>query len=202
MNVVYLKNAKNLFNKKTNVSLSNKKLNPSLAKTAMLAGMLTISSVAMAQPPYSPDMIKTGNMWSFKAYDDAAVDQNQLVAAQKICFEYAGVSGNHQLYTWYSATFAGWSGKAVQEGDKIYLHGDFAKGNGHSSIQMETLVEPPIHGSAGTWQEWRDDGQGGVTVSFAKTRALRTGNCTITAAEAAALPPLMAGNPVITDVTP
>ena len=166
--------------------------------TTLFAG----TSLAVAAPPYQPDFVTGGNMWSFKAYDDASPDHTQLVAAQEICFEYAGISGNHQLYTWYSQTFPGWRGRAVQEGDQIFIHGDYADGAGHSSIQLETLVAPTINGSAGTWQEWRHDRANGTTVNFAKTRALRQGNCTMSEKEAAALKPLLRGDPVITNVAP
>lgn len=171
-------------------------------KTITLTALFAGTSMAVAAPPYQPDFVTDGNKWSFKAYDDASPAHTQLVAAQEICFEYAGTSGNHQLYTWYSATFPGWSGRAVQEGDQIFIHGDFADGAGHSAIQLDTLVAPTINGSAGTWQEWRHDRTNGTTINFAKTRALREGNCTISAKEAAALKPLMKGNPVITNVSP
>ena len=181
-------------------TIKTKKIN--MSKIFILIGALGLASYAHANPPYQPDFVKQGNKWSFKAYDDASPDHTQLVAAQDICFEYNGTSGNHQLYTWYSETFAGWSGRAVQEGDQIFIHGDFANGAGHSSIQLDTLVAPTIYGSAGTWQEWRHDDKNGTTVSFAKTRALRQGNCTLTARQAAKLTPLLDGNPVITNVAP
>ena len=181
---------------------STKNIINNLIKTSVATGVLTMSSLTFASPPYLPDFVKGGNKWSFKAYDDASLDHTQLVAAQEICFEYAGISGNHQLYTWYSQTFPGWSGRAVQEGDQIFIHGDFANGAGHSAIQLDTLVAPTIHGSAGTWQEWRHDDQNGMTVNFAKTRALREGDCILSARQAAKLPPLLEGNPVITDVAP
>lgn len=161
-----------------------------------------IASVSFAVPPYQPDMVAGGNKWSFRAYNDAVPNHTELVSAQGICFEYAGLSGNHQLYTWYSDTFPGWSGTAVQNGDQIFLRGDYAKGAGHSSIQIETLVNPPIYGSAGYWQEWRHGGANGVTIGFATTRALREGDCTITAKQAAARTPLLTGDPLITNVTP
>lgn len=182
--------------------LSVKKSCHSLIKLSVVTGMLGMSSMAYATAPYLPDFVKDGNRWSFKAYDDASLDHTQLVAAQVICFEYAGISGNHQLYTWYSETFPGWSGNAVQEGDQIFIHGDYANGAGHSSIQMDTLVAPTINGSAGTWQEWRHDGANGTTVNFAKTRALREGDCTLSARQAAKLAPLLDGDPVITNVVP
>lgn len=171
-------------------------------KAGMLVVLSSVTSIVSAEPPYRPDFVTGGNKWSFKAYDDASPNHTQLVAAQGICFEYAGTSGNHQLYTWYSDTFPGWSGKAVQEGDQIFIHGDFAEGAGHSSIQLETLVAPTINGSAGMWQEWRHDGADGATVYFAKTRALREGNCLISARDASRQKPLLTGNPVETDVTP
>ena len=171
-------------------------------KLSVATALLATSSLSFAVAPYLPDFVKDGNKWSFKAYDDASPNHTQLVAAQVMCFEYAGISGNHQLYTWYSETFPGWSGNAVQEGDQIFIHGDYAEGAGHSSIQLDTLVAPTINGSAGTWQEWRHNGANGNTVNFAKTRALREGNCVLSARQAAKLTPLLVGDPVITDVTP
>lgn len=173
-----------------------------VTRSFIVTSLLVSSTLAFAVPPYQPDFVAQGNKWSFKAYDDASPDHTTLVAAQDICFEYNGTSGNHQVYTWYSETFPGWSGRAVQEGDQIFIHGDFANGSGHSAIQLDTLVAPTIYGSAGTWQEWRHDGKNGVTVSFAKTRALREGNCTLSASQAAKLKPLLEGSPVLTDVTP
>ena len=191
---------------KTTCCINPLTMTKSLTAVATLAGLLSVAPLTFASPPYHPDFVSGGNKWSFRSYDDASVDQTQLVSAQTICFEYDGVSGNHQRYTWYSETFPGWSGKAVQEGDLLYMYGDFAGGLGHSSLQMETLVSPPIYGSSGTWQEWRQNVSGGVTtsttVSFAKTRSLREGNCTLTAIEAANLPPLLTGSPVLTDVVP
>ena len=181
---------------------SLKSFSKTVIKTSIVSCLVGMSLSVFAAPPYLPDFVKSGNKWSFKAYDDSSLDHTQLVAAQDICFEYAGISGNHQLYTWYSETFPGWSGKAVQEGDQLFIHGDYANGAGHSAIQLDTLVAPNIYGSAGTWQEWRHDGSTGITVNFAKTRALRQGDCTLTAREAAKLPPLLEGNPVITDVAP
>lgn len=167
-----------------------------------IAGFCILAVNVHAAPPYLPDMVKGGNKWSFKAYDDADPNHAVLVSAQGICFEYDGVDGNHQRYVWYSDTFPGWRGFAVQEGDQIFLHGDYAAGAGHTSIQIETLVSPPIYGSAGYWQEWRDNSIGGETIGFANTRALREGNCTISAKQAAEQQPLLEGNPLTTDVTP
>lgn len=181
--------------------LKNRDMNKSKL-TIISIILLAVSSTASAIPPYQPDFVTDGNRWSFKAYDDASIDHTTLVSAQVICFEYAGVVGNHQVYTWYSETFPGWSGRAVQEGDQIFIHGDFADGQGHSSIQLDTLVAPTINGSAGTWQEWKHGGDYGSTVSFAKTRALREGSCTLSAREAAKQAPLLEGSPVLTDVTP
>lgn len=164
--------------------------------------LLLFATSSHAVPPYQPDMVKAGNKWSFRTYDDSSPNQTELVSAQGICFEYAGLSGNHQRYTWYSDTFPGWSGTAVQEGDQIFLHGDYANGAGHTSIQIETLVNPPIYGSAGYWQEWRHNGANGTTIGFATTRALREGSCSITAKQAAALAPLLNGDPLTTDVVP
>ena len=183
-------------------------LNTAMAKkSAMLLtlGTLLLAPAAFAVPPYQPDMVTGGNKWSFRAYDDSSPNHTELVVAQGICFEYAGLRGNHQLYTWYSDSFAGWRGMAVQNGDQIFLVGDYAAGAGHTSIQIETLVAPTppqVNGSAGYWQEWRENTTNGVTIGFAMTRSLREGNCLITAKQAAALKPLLTGNPLITNVVP
>ena len=169
---------------------------------AATLALLLLAPASYAVPPYQPDLITGGNKWAFRTYDDSSPNQTELASAQGICFEYAGVLGNHQRYTWYSDTFPGWSGTAVQEGDQIFLHGDYAKGAGHTSIQMETLVSPPIYGSAGYWQEWRHNGANGTTIGFATTRALREGYCSITAKQAAALAPLLKGDPLTTNVIP
>ena len=88
------------------------------------AGKVTSSTT----PTYKPDYVAGGNRWSFKAYDNSDPDHTTLVSAQVLCFEYAGTAGNHIKYTWYSETFPGWSGSAIQEGDEIFLHGDYANG--------------------------------------------------------------------------
>lgn len=175
------------------------------AKMAVLMGLLVVTPFSFAVPPYTPDFVTNGNRWSFKNYDDEHPDQLVLASAQIVCFERAGTLGNHMQYTFYSESFPGWRGRAVQEGDQLYMHGDYADGQGHNTIQLDSLVAttpPNVNGSAGMWQEWRSDGKGGSTVKFAKTRALREGNCTLTAAQAAKQAPLMVGDPVTTDVVP
>lgn len=168
---------------------------------AIVFCIASMSFDAMAVPPYQPDMVQGGNRWTFRAYNDADPNHAVLVQEQIVCFEYAGTVGNHQRYTWYSESFPGWRGIATQEGDLVYLHGEFADGRGHSSIQIETLVSPPIYGSAGVWQEWRENRKYGTNIAFAKTRALREGDCTLSAEQAAALPPLLFGSPVTTDTS-
>jgi len=171
-----------------------------LATIFLFVGLLTTAATTFAELPYSPNMVTGGNKWSFRAFDDGSKVHTKLANAQGMCFEYAGVAGDHQLYTWYSDTFPGWRGKAVQEGDNIFIHGEFAGTLGHTSIQIEALSPPPAYASPGTWQEWRHNGANGTTVYFAKTRAVREGDCSISAEEAAKLPPLLTGNPVSTDL--
>jgi hypothetical protein len=145
--------------------------------------MLVLALPASAQAPYSPNLVDGGNKWFIDAYNDTDPDHIAL-ATPGICFEYAGVVGTHQQYTWYSDTFLGWRGTASQEGDQVFMHGVYANGQGRDAIQVRIIIDAPRHGSVGHWQEWRDNGAYGKTVGFANARMIRNGNCTMTASQA------------------
>ena len=161
-------------------------LNRRIAKivAALTAAMLLcLSPLANAQPPYNPNLVDGGNKWIIDAYDDS--DPNHVaLASPGICFEFAGVVGTHQQYTWYSDTFIGWQGTARQEGDQIFMHGVYAKGEGRDAIQVRIIIDAPRHGAVGHWQEWRHNGAYGKTVGFSNARMIRNGNCTLTASQA------------------
>jgi hypothetical protein len=149
----------------------------------LASAMLVLALPASAQAPYSPNLVDGGNKWFIDAYNDTDPDHVAL-ATPGICFEYAGVVGTHQQYTWYSDTFLGWQGTASQEGDQVFMHGVYANGQGRDAIQVRIIIDAPRHGSVGHWQEWRDNGAYGKTVGFANARMIRNGNCTMTASQA------------------
>lgn len=153
--------------------------------SAGLCALMTLFSVssAFAVPPYHVDLVNGGNKWFIDAYDDTDPDHVAL-ATPGICFEYAGVVGSHQQYTWYSDTFLGWRGTASQEGDQVFMYGRYANGDGHDAIQIRFIIDSPRNGAVGHWQEWRENGTYGETVGFANARMIRSGDCTLSANEA------------------
>ncbi len=146
---------------------------------------LLFSSVLLAQPPYSADLVQGGNKWLLDAYDDTDPDHT-FINTVGLCFKYAGTHGSHQRYTWYSDTFKGWQGTASQEGDQIFLHGVYANGEGRDAIQLRIIINTPRSGSVGHWQEWRDNNGYGEIIGFANARMIRDPGaaCAMTEAEA------------------
>jgi hypothetical protein len=172
--------------------MSNKIIyNGSIAKVSslLLMALLFITtgtpSNALAQPPYSADLVQGGNKWFLDAYDDTDPD-HALINTVGLCFQYAGTQGSHQQYTWYSDTFRGWQGTASQEGDQIFIYGVYADGKGQDAIQLKIIIDTPRSGSVGHWQEWRENGSYGETIGFANARMIRDieNGCTMTAKEA------------------
>jgi hypothetical protein len=96
------------------------------------------------------------------------------MATQGICFSVIGVVGTHIRYRWFSTTFPDWNGIASQEGDQIFMHGDYARDIGHDGIQWS--IDTFKTGS-GHWTEWREDGGLGNTIVFANAVFQRVGQC-------------------------
>ena len=133
-------------------------------------------STTQAAPPHLPDLVQGGNRWTITAYDDSSTIHNQW-ATQGICFYYAGTRGTQQLYRWVSDTFPDWNGRAVQEGDQIFMHGDYANDVGHDGMQWDVVTSSPKNEGYGHWQEWREDGKLGRTIGFANAKLARVGQC-------------------------
>lgn len=132
--------------------------------------------VAVAVPPHSPDLVQGGNRWTITAYDDSAPGQTQW-ATQGLCFYPIGVFGTHQRYYWVSDTFPDWNGIATQEGDQVFMHGDYATDVGHDGMQWEIVTMSRSNEGAGHWHEWREDGRYGRTIGFANAKLVRVGKC-------------------------
>jgi hypothetical protein len=150
---------------------------------------LTITTLALAgstalhaQPPHYPDLISDGNRWIITAYDDSSPVHTEW-ATQGICFYPDGVAGTHQRYIWISDTYPDWNGRASQEGDQIFMHGDFQwpygqnKDGGHDGMEWEITTVSPVSGGTGHWKEWVEDGRAGLTIGFTNAKLRRVGKC-------------------------
>jgi hypothetical protein len=152
-----------------------KKITHTIGVSALLAFAFTTTGAAQVALP-SPQLVNGGNLWTITAYDDASPVHTQL-ATQGICFEFAGVVGTQTRYRWRSTTFPDWNGRATQEGDQIFIHGDYAKDVGHDGMQWEIVTNKS---GAGHWSEWREDGGFGTTIGFANSEWQRVGSCPVT----------------------
>src|SRR4051794_28185946 len=148
-----------------------------LGASALFA--LAFTTIAGAQAPLpSPQLVNGGNLWTITAFDDASPVHTQM-ATQGICFEFIGVVGTHNRYRWRSTTFPDWNGIASQEGDQVFMHGDYAQNVGHDGIMW--AIDTNKSGS-GHWTEWRETPAFGNTIVFANAPFQRTGTCGSTTA--------------------
>jgi hypothetical protein len=151
---------------------------------------------AAAVAPHLPDLVAQGNRWTITFYDDTSPGHAQW-ATQGICFYYAGVMGTHQQYIWISDTYPDWNGRASQEGDQVFMHGDFQwpfgdKDGGHDGMQWELVTVSPRDIGAGHWHEWAENGAFGITFGFGNTMLRRVGKCqAATTADAFAASPFL-----------
>ncbi len=140
--------------------------------------MITGGSIATAGAPHLPDLVQYGNRWEITFFNDASPAHAQW-ATQGICFYATGVVGTQQRYVWVSDTYPDWNGVAAQEGDQIFMHGDFQwpfgnRDGGHDGMewQLTNLKE-----GAGHWKEWVENGGYGINIGFGNTRLVRAGYC-------------------------
>ena len=157
------------------------KVSNALAASAFLAlSFATTATAQFAAPPVvapSPTLVNGGNLWTITAFDDASPVHTQM-ATQEICFEFIGVVGTHLRYRWRSTTFPDWNGFASQEGDQVFMHGDYAQNVGHDGIKWS--IDTSRTG-ADHWTEWRETGFFGTTIVFANATFQRTGRtCLVT----------------------
>jgi hypothetical protein len=141
--------------------------------------LVTHASV-QAMPPHHPNLVNSGNKWKVTAY----VDENQNHAALNsydICFFRVGDSGTHMRYTWSSTDYRDWNGRAVQEGDQIFMYGDFQAGRdrdtGHSAMEWEIVTKNHRNVGTGHMELWVEDGELGRPLGFANVYFKRVGSC-------------------------
>ena len=130
------------------------------------------SSLALANPP-TPNVFDGGNRWTITAFNDASMLHSQM-ATQGICFSAPVMVGTHLRGYWYSDTFPDWNGVYSQEGDQVFLHGDYAKDVGHDAMQLSLTSSRE---GDGHWVEWRENGGFGKTIVFANAKVVRVDKC-------------------------
>ena len=157
-------------------------------KSIVLASLvgLGVSLTAHAVPPHKPSVDTNvgpfiGDLWSITAYDDSDPAHTQW-ATQNICFFATGTVGTHTAGIWYSTTFFDWNGTWRQEGDQVFMTGDYAGdlfGNavGHDGIDWEIVTADKANEGYGHWKEWRENGRFGNVIGYANTKLKRIGAC-------------------------
>jgi hypothetical protein len=147
----------------------------------------TAASAQFVLPPLgptdNPNLVAGGNRWTITFYNDASPNHDQW-ATQGICFRFIGTVGTHNRYQWWSDTFPDWNGIASQEGDQVFMHGDYANDVGHDGITWEIVTASARNVGAGHWHEWRENGAFGNTIGFGNAQLARVGSCRLTLDEA------------------
>jgi hypothetical protein len=143
-----------------------------------ISALSLLSVSALANPPFYPGLTNEGNRWTITFYDDSSPTHAQW-ATQGLCFYDQGNFGTQRRYIWVSDTYPDWNGRAVQEGDQIFMHGDFQypwgrANGGHDGMewQIHSLRE-----GAGHWKEWVENSSVGTTIGFGNAKFVRTGKC-------------------------
>jgi len=159
------------------------------SSVALTSLALSSSFQAIAAPPHLPDLVQSGNRWTITFYNDSATTHTQW-ATQGLCFYYAGTTGTHQRYIWVSDTYPDWNGRATQEGDQIFMHGDFQwpsgkRDGGHDGMEWEIVTMSKKNEGAGHWKEWVEDGRYGRTIGFGNAKFQRVGSCRNTSVDSA-----------------
>jgi hypothetical protein len=158
-----------------------------VAGAAMAPNAAFAQFIAVPAPTDHPDLVTGGNRWTITAYNDASPNHDQW-ATQGICFRFIGTVGTHNRYQWWSDTFPDWNGIASQEGDEIFMHGDYANDVGHDGMKWSIVTSSAKNIGAGHWFEWRENGAYGNTIGFANALLTRVGRCVITLEQAKLIP--------------
>lgn len=150
---------------------------------ALFMGIVGFVGEAAAQVPGPrPNVFDGGNRWLITSHPDCD-PAHPLWATQGICFlpykpcGACGIQG-----AWYSDTFPGWRGRYMQEGDRILMHGNWAKFGGSDGMVIDLFAgTSPRDEGAGQWIEWLNAGAYGTPDFFFNTRLRRVGRCPLPA---------------------
>jgi len=134
---------------------------------------ILIAGTVYAHPP-KPNVFDNGNVWAITAYFDESPTHTQA-ATQLLCFSPYVVVGTQIRGSWYSLTFPDWNGNYAQEGDQLFLHGDYAKNLGHDGMTFDITTDSQKNVAFGHWKEWRENATFGTTIAFGNSRLTRLG---------------------------
>lgn len=123
--------------------------------------------MTLAAQPYNPNLVTNGNLWRITGYRDAHFAHQWQTPTWNICFEivnnpsqpcYDSSGGMEQTVYQWTSNYPGWGGCAVQEGDQIFMNGNYGNGSGNDSMEWEivTLGTGSTLGT-GHWREWQDN---------------------------------------------
>lgn len=149
---------------------------------APIAAAIAIALGASAQAAPTPNVVTNGNAWTITFYDDSAPAHTQW-ATQQICFVATGMVGTQLAGYWYSTSFYDWNGSWRQEGDQVFMTGDYAgdsAGNavGHDGMEWQLVTADKNAEGFGHWKEWRENGAFGQVIGFGNAKFRRVGSCT------------------------
>jgi hypothetical protein len=151
-------------------------------KAAIAISVLSLAaSVGAHAAGGKPDLIIPGNYWKVTAYNDASTVHAQL-ATQGLCFFQTAVIGTQTAGIWYSPTFFDWNGTWRQEGDQIFMTGDFAgdylgSAVGHDGMEWQIVTVDKNNEGFGHWHEWLENGAYGSVIGYANAKFTRIGRC-------------------------
>lgn len=154
--------------------LQSKTVKQLLTWLALAGGAVGVAQATPQHFPAVDPVAAGGTLYSITFYDDTANNHTQW-ATQNICFVQGPVQGSNTTGLWYSTTYNRWIGLWRQEGDQIFMIGDFWTGRGKDAMQVE-LVTTKDEGF-GHWNEWVEDGMYGNWVAKGNTRIAKIGVC-------------------------
>ena len=150
-------------------------------KLATVFAALNLSCLAGVQAAPQPDVVTNGNLWSITFFDDSSPAHTQW-ATQRLCFFTTGTVGTQLAGVWYSPTFFDWNGTWRQEGDQVFMTGDYAgdvNGNavGHDGVEWQLVTAEKSSEGFGHWKEWRENGRFGQPIGYGNAKLSRLGSC-------------------------
>jgi hypothetical protein len=152
------------------------------SRSSLAIAVATIAAAAAVGPaqavpqhlPAVDPLSSPSTLYSITFYDDTSFTHNQW-ATQNICLTQGPSVGSNTTGIWYSTTYYNWIGRWRQEGDQIFMIGDFWGGPGNDAIQVE-LVTTRDEGF-GHWEEWVEDGSYGWWPAKGNARVAKLGTC-------------------------
>ena len=135
--------------------------------------LLILANTVYAHPP-QPNVYDGGNAWAITGYYDESAVHIQA-ATQLICFSPYAVVGTQIRGSWYSLSFPDWNGNYAQEGDQLFIHGDFGGNSGHDGMIFDITTDSEKNVAFGHWKEWLEDPNFGITIAFGNATLTRLG---------------------------